>query len=306
MVTIVGLALLLSGLAPQSAAGVEPTNTLSITPTADTYVRMDRPSSSYGSQASLRVDGEPVMQSFLRFAVRGTEGSTVDRVRLRLYQVDSSRVGGRVFSVASTDWSENITWSSRPSLSGTQLAGFGSVKSGVWYEVDLPPSVIVGDGSYSFAMDSVDSDGVAWGSRESTHAPVLLLDFSSAPEKGDPPPEPIPPMTTVAGSSVGSSDPTYYGNSHRLEQSAGGRLLTVHGRHASGVQLAWRDRGTRVWSTATTGAVEDGALLSGTGTGDWPASIAVVREEDGQETAFGRVGRAELRGCSPAADACAA
>jgi len=63
MVTIVGLALLLSGLAPQSAAGVEPTNTLSITPTVDTYVRMDRPSSSYGSQASLRVDGEPVMQS---------------------------------------------------------------------------------------------------------------------------------------------------------------------------------------------------------------------------------------------------
>jgi hypothetical protein len=52
------------------------------------------------------------------------------------------------------------------------------------------------------------------------------------------------------------------------------------------VQLAWKDRGVPEWAHATTGDVADGQLLSGTGTGDWPASITVARAADGRETAL--------------------
>ena len=94
------------------------------------------------------------------------------------------------------------------------------------------------------------------------------------------------PLTTVAGPTVGSSDPTFYGNSHRLAETSGGRLLTVYGRDKTGVQLGWKDPGGK-WSTATTGAVTNGTLLSGTGTGDWPASITVATDPGtGQQNAL--------------------
>jgi len=59
----------------------------------------------------------------------------------------------------------------------------------------------------------------------------------------------------------------------------------VHGRSGQGVQLAWRDP-SGGWQRQSTGARSDGLLLSGTGTGDWPASIAVARDAAGQEHAW--------------------
>jgi hypothetical protein len=65
----------------------------------------------------------------------------------------------------------------------------------------------------------------------------------------------------------------------------GGRLVAVHGRTGSGVQLTWRDpAGT--WQTTTTGATSTGALVSGTGTADWPASIALAPDSAGSEHAW--------------------
>jgi hypothetical protein len=51
------------------------------------------------------------------------------------------------------------------------------------------------------------------------------------------------------------------------------------------VQLAWRDP-AGAWQTRSTGASTDGSLLAGTGTGDWPASIAVARDSTGAEHAW--------------------
>jgi hypothetical protein len=256
------------------------TSPLSIIASQDVTVRADKPGLSYGSRKILEVDGDPVRQTFLKFEVAGVGSSEVGRVRLRMHQVDSSRVGGRVF-VSSTAWTESTTWNTRPTIDGPQLGQFGSVASGSWYEIDLPASSITGDGSISLAVDSPISDGADWSSRESGNAPTLLIDLVAAEE---PPAEPS--LTTVAGSSMGSSDPTFYGNGHRLGRTAGGRLLTVHGRHGTGVQLAWKDPGGRDWSQATTGHISDGLLLSGTGSGDWPASVTIARESSGRETAL--------------------
>ena len=56
-----------------------------------------------------------------------------------------------------------------------------------------------------------------------------------------PGPAPVDGLSSLASSSVGSSEPTYYTGNSRLAVTRGGRLLAVHGRHTSGVQLAWRD-----------------------------------------------------------------
>ena len=56
----------------------------------------------------------------------------------------------------------------------------------------------------------------------------------------------------------------------------------MFGRHSSGIQLTWRDPGA-AWQTASTGDSATGAVLAGSGTGDWPASLAVARGADNVE-----------------------
>jgi hypothetical protein len=92
-------------------------------------------------------------------------------------------------------------------------------------------------------------------------------------------------LSEVANSMTGSSDPTYYANNRRLAKTRAGRLLAVYGKHATGVQLAWRDP-ARSWQSRSRGEVSDGILLSGTGTGDWPASIVVAQDPSGTESAW--------------------
>jgi hypothetical protein len=109
-------------------------------------------------------------------------------------------------------------------------------------------------------------------------------------------------LTQIADSTKGSSDPTYYPSNHRIALTSSGRQLVVYGVHATGVGLAWRDPGD-AWRKETRGAVSNGLLLGGTGTGDWPASIAVARDAGGAEHAwvvwsarnFGTVRPVEMR-----------
>ena len=96
---------------------------------------------------------------------------------------------------------------------------------------------------------------------------------------------PIDGLSEVAGPEFASSDPTYYSGNRRAAMTAGGRMLVVHGRHASGVQLAWRDPAGG-WQRTTTGATADGSMLAGAGTGDRPASIAVAQDDDQAEHAW--------------------
>jgi hypothetical protein len=247
-------------------------------PVADAYVSSSAPTTSYGTSSALWIDSSPQKKAFLRFAVSGIAGRVVTNVRLRLFQADAAPSGGRVFSLSSNSWSETITWDTRPAIDGAQLAQFGAVSNGAWYEVPLGRE-ITEDGVLSLAVDPTSSDSARWASRESRTSPRLVVEV-----------EPVPGLvldgaTEVADPWSGSSSPTYYGSNHRLAVTASGRLLTVHGRHAEGVQLAWRDPGGG-WQTDTTGAVADGLLLRGTGTGDWPASIAVGRDSAGEEHAW--------------------
>ena len=183
-----------------------------------------------------------------------------------------------------------MTWSSRPAIDGPLLGAFGAVQSGTWYEVDLGPFPS-GDGPASLAINSVSNDGAKWGTRESSTAPRLLVDVELGTQERD-------GLSQIAAPTIGSSDATNLPTNHRIAVTSGGRTLVVHGRHADGLQLAWRDRFGTVWHTQSTGAVSDGRFLKGTGTGDWPASIALARDSAGVEHAWvvwGRKGYSYLK-----------
>jgi len=277
---IVGL-LLTVGVAslPTPAGATDPVDRFVFTPIADTYVSDAEPNTQFGSAGYWWVDADPIRQSFLQFDLSNITGRDVEDVTLRLYQTNSSPLGGRVFSITSTSWDESITWNTRPAIDGPQLGSFGAVSTGVWYEADLG-QLALSDGLMSLAMDSTNTDGAQWSSWQSLYPPQLIVEVEASPGLV------LDGLSQVTNSYLGSSDPTYYPSNHHLALTSAGRLLLVHGRHKTGVQLAWRDPAGG-WQTTTTGDVTNGLLEPNPGsTGDWPASIAVASDSNGTEHAW--------------------
>jgi hypothetical protein len=282
-----------AGLASYKMDGATKVETLRFTPVADTYVSSSSPDSSFGSATSMTVDASPTKQAFLRFDLSGIEGRPVLGLRLRLNNRDASPDGGRVWGMSSNTWTEGATtWNTSPAINGPQLGSLGAVAAGNWYEVTLDPSYVTGDGTYSLAMDSTNADGANYSTREGSTPPELLVDVDMGPAVHD-------GLSQVAPPTVGSKLPTGFTTNHRMAITSGGRTLVLHGRHNQGVQLAWRDRRGTAWHTQTAGAVGDGLLLRGTGTGDWPASIALAPDSAGAEHAWVVWGRQSYSSQTP-------
>ncbi len=189
------------------------TETLKFIPEADTWVDATRPTTSFGTSSQFEVDTSPQSQSYIRFRVAGIAGRQVRAARLRMYQRDASRTGGRVFAMSSNSWLESMTWNTRPAIDGAKLAEFGAVSAGNWYEVPLAPGAVSADGLISFGLDSSSSDGATWGSRSYTNKPELQVDVGGAPANRPPvaqaaatPQSGTAPLA-VSLSSAGSSDP---------------------------------------------------------------------------------------------------
>ena len=148
----------------------------SFTPTDDTFVRADLPTSTNGSVTSIQVDNSPVKHILLKFSVSGLAGRTVTSAKLRLYCVDPSDIGGVFYRVSDTSWSEKtVTWNMEPAAEGSSFASLGSVTTGLWYEVNVP--FITGDGTYALKVTSTSSNGADYSSKEGTAgtAPQLVV-----------------------------------------------------------------------------------------------------------------------------------
>ena len=75
----------------------------------------------------------------------------------------------------SSAWSEGaISWNTAPPL-GTTLANVGVAAIGTWVEVDVT-SAVTGNGSYAFGIGKTVANSVYYGSRESAHAPQLVIE----------------------------------------------------------------------------------------------------------------------------------
>jgi len=166
---------------PLATATFTPTATfasgspITFAPEADAYVRADKPTSNYGTNVSLWVDGgtNPAYESYLRFTVTGVAG-TVQSAVLRLY-VTNGTVDGPTLYGADNAWSETtINWNTRPARTSGVVDDLGTIVTGVW--VDYNVSVLVtGNGTYSFVLVKDTIDSISFSARENTQPAQLIL-----------------------------------------------------------------------------------------------------------------------------------
>jgi hypothetical protein len=181
---LAGALLAAAMLAGPAGAQAPPTQTLTVTAAADTYVVSSSPGTSFGGSDLLRADASPESIAYLRFVVSGLAGRPVVTARLRLTVTGRSASGGTVHLISDPSWSEaTVTWASRPPVDGPGLATVGAVDVGDVAEFDLSGSVGA-DGTYVLALDSASADGVVYASREVVggQGPTLILAVAPLPE----------------------------------------------------------------------------------------------------------------------------
>jgi acid phosphatase type 7 len=180
-----------------------PTN-LTFTPTGDTYVQSDVPTTNFGSAPQVVVDNSPIRNVLIKFTVSGVGTRQVVSAKLRLYCEDPSGVGGAFYKVADNSWNEGtVTWNNAPAADPNSFATLGAVVAGNWYEVDVS-SLVTGDGTFGLKMVSTSGDGAYYASKEGTagFAPQLVL-VTNAP-MATPAPTTTPSVNTPTASPTGS------------------------------------------------------------------------------------------------------
>lgn len=150
----------------------------SLAPVADTYVQADRPGTTFGAAARIKVDGQPVTNGYLRFNVIVPAGEIVTRATLKLYTTSSSGSGLTVHSVASTTWGETTTSYSNAPAIGSQVAASGAYAGNAYVSVDVTP-LVRGSGLVSMAVKRASTSSNTYNSREATsNRPQLVVESS--------------------------------------------------------------------------------------------------------------------------------
>jgi glucose/arabinose dehydrogenase len=157
---------------------------LTLSPVADARVEEANPSTAYGTQSKLRVDGgaDPDMESYLRFNVAGVSDGTVVSAKLRLSSLTGT-IDGPTLRSAGNSWSEStVTWSNRPAAGSTVVDDREAIVAPSQVEYNVK-SLVNADGTVSFALKPASSDGLDFASREyadTTKRPVLELLVSNS------------------------------------------------------------------------------------------------------------------------------
>ncbi len=157
-------------------AATETLETRVLLPAADAYVHSDSADANYGASASLRMDASPEVRSYLRFDPAGLNTPVV-RATLRLYALSASNAGIRVHLAADHEWGEgDLTFASAPAF-GEESRSSGAIIAEAWTEIDVT-AWVMGDSPLSFALTAAGSTAVKFSSRNGTHPPELIIEFS--------------------------------------------------------------------------------------------------------------------------------
>jgi hypothetical protein len=142
---------------------------------ADSYVSADAPTTNYGSLTTLRVDGSPIIRSYLRFTVQGLNG-TVTKATLRIFANSASSSSLVASGVSDNTWSEStLNYNNAPPL-GNSIGTASPITAGAWISIDIT-SYITGDGTYNLAVTTPGSTAISLASRQSgANAPQLIIE----------------------------------------------------------------------------------------------------------------------------------
>lgn len=183
---------------------------------ADAYTDASRPDYTHGGRATLRTDGQPVIDTFIRFDVQNV--GTVPSATLRVFAETSNASGFEVHSVEDSSWDESlITAANAPSI-GPVIAGSGPVTGGTFYDIDVS-SAVSSDGPVAFALRSTSSTATRYSSREGANPPQLLAPSPQAAAQF---------VVSGSGSTYEAAEPTagttYSGTLESVVESAVGAL----------------------------------------------------------------------------------
>ncbi len=152
---------------------------MTFNPVADSYVDTSNASKNFGTATTLRVDGSPVVNSYLRFTVSGLSGKAPSaRFGLLIFANSASSSGITAKTVADNTWGETtITASNAPPM-GSTLATSPKVVTGTWITLDVT-SYVTGNGTFSFGVSTAGGTAISLASRKSgANAPQLISTIS--------------------------------------------------------------------------------------------------------------------------------
>jgi hypothetical protein len=154
---------------------------------SDSFIDSTAPDTNFGTNTSLRTDGDPVVKSYVKFNVTGVAG-TITKATVRLNAATNNAKGFSAYKVSDNSWSETgITYNNAPSH-GSSLGTSNSVVAGTYQSVNVT-SAISGNGTYSFAIAMPTSTtNTRFNSRETTFKPQLYVEWEvqTEPSTSDP------------------------------------------------------------------------------------------------------------------------
>ncbi|NOK35019.1 DNRLRE domain-containing protein [Corallococcus exercitus] len=142
----------------------------------DAYVDAARPTTNFGNDPLLLVDGSPQLASYMKFSVTNDDAYfPIVGATLNMSVLDGSTDGPALYRT-STGWSEDtLTWNTRPAPQGDPLGDLGNVESNTWVTYDVSAAVR-SSGEYAFALLPTGGNGVDIESEESRNiGPMLNL-----------------------------------------------------------------------------------------------------------------------------------
>ena len=150
--------------------------TVTITPSADSYVQSDLPSTNFGSSAVLKNITSPDTRAYLKFDLTGISGN-VTKATFRAFTQTSSGSGYELHSVADNSWVEpGLTYSNRPAVGGT-IGTAVNFTANTWTSVDAS-TYVKAPGIYSFEMNGTSTSLKQYSSKEGANPPQLVIQYT--------------------------------------------------------------------------------------------------------------------------------
>ena len=151
-------------------------HTMTLSPVADSYADSANPTATHGTSSQLRVDGSPLVYSYLRFDLSSVPG-TITGLTLKVFATSSSTAGYAVRSVADNTWNETtLDWSNAPPIGSTDVATSGAFSSNTLTTADVSP-LLNGNSLLSMAMIGINGTAIAFSSREGATSPQLVVTY---------------------------------------------------------------------------------------------------------------------------------
>ena len=195
-----------------------PTQLPPFTPVADTYVDSSKATVNFGGATTLRTDGSPLVNSYLRFNVTNVTG-TITSATLLIYANSNLTGGGlNVHSVSDNTWSETaMNYTNQPGFGGTAFPLLPTTFSGgTWLSADVT-ALVTGNGLVSFAITSSNNTALSLASKDgpASNRPQLIINMAASASPTNTPtntvtvtPTDTPTNTSVAPTNTPTDTPT--------------------------------------------------------------------------------------------------